>query len=219
MSRDMDVTNRRPLKTRSAAWAGALARMLARVGFTPNGVSVLGVLVSLAGCACLVLAGRTGGGERAGWLVAGAVGIQLRLLCNMLDGLIAVECGLKGKLGDLFNEVPDRIEDTLFLVGAGFATLSAWGPALGAAAALLAVGTAYVRVLGGSLGLVQDFCGPMAKQHRMFFLTVSCLGAAVEALVSERRIILAAGLALIAAGTAVTAVRRLQRIARHLLAR
>ncbi|HRE06399.1 MAG TPA: hypothetical protein PKX00_12370, partial [Opitutaceae bacterium] len=153
----MDVTNRRPLKTRSAAWAGALARILARVGCTPNGVSVLGVFVSLGGCACLVVAGRSDGGERAGWLAAGAVGIQLRLLCNMLDGLIAVECGLKGKLGDLFNEVPDRIEDTLFLVGAGFATLSPWGPALGAAAALLA----------GALSGARD---PLPQAHPWYIL-------------------------------------------------
>lgn len=215
----MDVKNRRPLKTRSAAWAGALARALARAGFTPNGVSVLGVVVALAGGAFLVLAGRGSGPERVGWLVAGAVSVQLRLLCNMIDGLIAVECGLKGKLGDLFNEVPDRLEDTIFLLGAGFASGVSWGPALGGAAALLAVGTAYVRVLGGSLGLVQDFCGPMAKQHRMFFLTLSCLAAAVEAAVSEQRVVLASGLALIVAGTGVTAVRRLLRIGRQLLAR
>ena len=43
---------------------------------------------------------------------------------------------------------------------------------LGWAAAVLAVLTAYVRVLGGSLGLTQHFIGPMAKQHRMFTLTL-----------------------------------------------
>ena len=45
---------------------------------------------------------------------------------------------------------------------------------------LLAVFTAYVRVLGGSLGLTQHFAGPMAKQHRMFTLTLTTLLAAIE---------------------------------------
>jgi hypothetical protein len=37
-------------------------------------------------------------------------------------------------------------------------------PVLGWLAALLACGTAYVRVLGGALGAAQDFCGPQASR-------------------------------------------------------
>ena len=48
-------------------------------------------------------------------------------------------------------------------------------PALGWAAATAAVFTAYVRLLGGSLGQVQRFTGPLAKQHRMALLTGACL--------------------------------------------
>jgi hypothetical protein len=76
-----------------------------------------------------------------------------------------------------------------------------------------------VRLLGGSLGLKQDFCGPFAKQHRMFFLTVTCLGAAVEAGRGGGRQVLFVGLALIAAGTFVTLGRRLVRLARAMQAR
>ncbi|MBP8154826.1 MAG: CDP-alcohol phosphatidyltransferase family protein [Nitrospira sp.] len=211
--------NRRPLKTRSAAWAGGLARTLANLGATPNGVSVTGIFFALAGGAALVFAGRYTESTRALLLLAAAAGIQLRLLCNMIDGLIAVECGLKSKTGDLFNEVPDRLEDSAFLIGAGYASLAIHGATLGWLAALLAGGTAYIRVLGGSLGFAQDFCGPMAKQHRMFFLTVTCLAGAGEALLTERRLALFYGLTFIIAGTAVTFVRRLSRIARALHAR
>ena len=42
------------------------------------------------------------------------------------------------------------------------------GSTLGWAAAVLALLTAYIRALSGSLGLPQRFLGPMAKQHRMF---------------------------------------------------
>lgn len=215
----MDVSNRRPIKTRSAAWAGAFARGLARAGFTPNRVSLIGVGVALLGSSAMIGSAAREGGTAALLLAAGAACVQLRLLCNMLDGLIAVENGLKSKLGDLFNEVPDRVEDVVLLLGAGFASRAACGVTLGWIAALLAVGTAYVRLLGGSLGVKQDFCGPFAKPQRMFFLTVSLLGAAAETLATRTAWVLPCGLALIIAGTAVTLVRRLLRLAHTLNAR
>ncbi len=148
--------------------------------------------------------------------LAAAAAIQLRLLCNLLDGLMAVESGLKTVHGELYNEVPDRLADTLILVAAGYATTSLSGPALGWAAALLALGTAYVRVLAGSLGRPQRFLGPMAKQHRMFALTVACLAAAIEQLVRGTNHTLMVALALIVLGTAATLARRVTALARDM---
>lgn len=146
-------------------------------------------------------------------LVAAAAGVQLRLLCNLLDGMLAVEEGLKTKTGEIYNDLPDRVADVLILVGAGYSIGHLpYGPILGWAAALLAVFTAYVRVLGGSLGLTQRFSGPMAKQHRMFTLTLSTLLAAVEALFALPARAMPAGLAVIAAGSLVTVAGRTQRM-------
>ena len=104
-----------------------------------------------------------------------AVAIQLRLLCNLVDGMLAVEEGFSTKTGDIYNDLPDRISDVLILVGAGYSRGSRMRSTLGWLAAVLAVLTAYVRVLGGSLGVTQHFIGPMAKQHRMFALTIATL--------------------------------------------
>lgn len=208
-----EIRNRRPIATRSARWAQALARGLAGAGFTPNRVSVLGVFIAAAGATALALSARADLPVRPWLLLAGAAAVQLRLLCNMLDGLIAVENNLKSKLGDLYNEVPDRAEDVLLLVGAGWAAPAPWGIVLGGLAALLAVGSAYVRLLGGSLGFDQDFCGPFAKPQRMFFLTVAALATAVETWLAGSRWALLGGLGLIVVGTAVTIVRRLLRLA------
>lgn len=196
--------NRRPLKTRSAGWAQALGATLARMGVSPNAISTIGILFAAGGAACFVMAPGNP------WFYLGAaLGIQLRLLANMLDGLVAVEGGRQSATGPLFNEVPDRIEDALLLVGAGYA---AGLPELGYGAALLAFGTAYIRMTGGSLGFAQDFSGPMAKQHRMFALTV---GAVLAALFPGKPVI-AAVLWAIAAGTALTCILRTLRIARQL---
>jgi phosphatidylglycerophosphate synthase len=212
--------NRRQLATRGRAWAQQFARGLARIGIKPNQISVAGIVVAIAGAFAFCAAHDKTGGKAAGFLVLGAIGIQLRLLCNMLDGLLAIEGGLKSKTGDLYNEVPDRIADIALLIGAGYSFQDyAWGVTFGWTAAMLAVLTAYVRLLGGSLGLEQDFAGPMAKQHRMFTLTVGALAAAVEVVVRGTTSALAVALALIIVLSGVTLLRRLVRIARALEAR
>ena len=204
---------RRELVTRHRTWARALAALLLRTGITPNAISVMSVVVASGAAAALAVAPAFGVGGRAIALLLGAAGIQLRLLCNMLDGMLAVEGGLKSRTGDIYNEVPDRFADVVILVGAGYGLRELpYGPLLGWLAAVLAVLTAYVRVLSGSLGLPQHFLGPMAKQHRMFILTVAAIFAAAESLWQLPARGLAAGLGVIVAGTAVTLWRRVHRL-------
>lgn len=211
--------NRRPLKTRSQAWAGSVAGAMAGAGLSANQVSVLGIFFAVAGALAAGVSPAVSPELRPWLLFAAAATVQLRLLCNMLDGMIAVEHGKKSKVGDLFNEFPDRIEDTVLLLGAGYASGETAGVTLAWLASVLAMGTAYVRALGGSLGFKQDFCGPLAKPQRMFFLTVTYLSAGVEAWAGGTRHALVWGLALISAGTAATVVRRLLRLARNLNSR
>lgn len=196
----MEIANRRPLKSRQAGWAKLAASLLLRSGISADQVSLLGIGFALLGAWAAVAAP----GEPLLYLLAG-LGIQLRLLCNMLDGLVAVEGGRKSVYGPLFNEMPDRIEDSVLLVAFGWAAGQLW---LGLLAALMAAITAYVRALGGSLGFAQDFRGPMAKPHRMAALTLAAVAALVEALTIESRNVLEIALWIIAAGAAVTAVRR-----------
>lgn len=206
-----EAADRRPLKSRSYGWVRRLSAALVRAKITPNGISVFGVL--LANIAFWILAAVNFLWLPAwlGLLLAAAC-VQGRLMCNILDGLVAVEGGLKSKGGDLFNEIPDRIEDSLFLTGAGMACGHG---ALGLVASVLAVFTAYLRAFGASLGQGQDFCGPLAKQQRMFFLTVGLLAAAAGSLFHFTGNILAWMLAFIAAGTAATAARRIVRMYRR----
>lgn len=206
-----EAADRRPLKTRSYGWVRRFAAALVRANITPNGISVFGVALSFVAFAILWSAARGWFPAWIGLLIAAAC-VQGRLLCNMMDGLVAVEGGRKSKGGDLFNEIPDRIEDALFLTGAGIASGQV---ALGLVAALLAVFTAYVRAFGASLGQGQDFSGPLAKPQRMFFLTVGLLAAAAASLCNFTGNILAWTLVFITAGTAVTAARRIVRAYRR----
>ncbi len=46
--------------------------------------------------------------------------IQLRLICNLLDGMVAVEGGMKTACGDIYNDLPDRISDSLIILGIAY---------------------------------------------------------------------------------------------------
>lgn len=211
---------RRPLKSRQAAWAKTLAAWLTRAGVRPNHISLASILFAAAAAAALYFGRDAETSLRMALFFTAAAGIQLRLLCNLLDGMVAVEGGMKTKTGELYNDIPDRIADALIFVAAGYSlTWPAYGPELGWTAALLAVMTAYVRVLGGSVGVTQYFIGPAAKQQRMAILTVACLAAIAETALGWPPRVVAAALAVIIAGEIVTLVRRVARIARDMEAR
>lgn len=198
--------SRRPLRSRDTRWARSLASVLTRWRVTPNAISIAGMVFAALGAAGL-LAAADGAIPWAAGLLLGAAGAQLRLLCNLLDGMVAVEGGLKGKAGELYNEAPDRFSDIVLLAAAGWAAGVPW---LGWMAAAAAVLTAYVRAFGASLGQGQDFCGPLAKPQRMFVLTVGCLGAIAFPP------LLVWALGLIAIGAFLTAARRTARLHRRL---
>jgi phosphatidylglycerophosphate synthase len=200
---DQPIENRRPLASRQTALAHRLSGLLLRTRVTPDQISA-------AGLACAALAGALLLVPSPAALLAAAVLIQLRLLANLLDGLVAVEGGRAGPFGPLWNEMPDRLADVMILVGFGIA---AGTPMLGLAAALAAVLTAYVRLLGGSLGLPQSFIGPMAKQHRMAAVTAGCVAGATELALGRAPLVPAVVLWIVLAGTLVTVARRTLRLA------
>jgi phosphatidylglycerophosphate synthase len=202
--------NRRPLASRSSGWAKASASYLAGTKVTPNQVSTASVVFAAIGASLLM--------ERpdAVSLVGCALAVQARLVCNLLDGMVAVEGGKKSPLGALYNEFPDRIADSLLIVALGYAVDR---PALGWFGALAAALTAYIRVFGGALGLPQDFRGPMAKQQRMATLTLACVAGAVEWMISGTRYALLAGALVIAVGSTATCLTRTLALAARLRAK
>ena len=212
--------NRRPISARDTRWASACARGLARSGATPNAISVTSIVFAGLGGLAFAATGWTEGWVRASLFLGAAVGIQLRLLCNPFDGMVAIEGGLKSKSGEIFNELPDRFADWAVLLGAGHAAgAGLHGPQLGWAAALLAILTAYVRALGSAAGASAHFEGPMAKQHRMATLTAAALGAAVLTAVRSDIPVIQWALGLVVVGSAITVLRRATAIIRELEAR
>lgn len=215
--------DRRPITSRDRKISKVLAHALAIRGVSPNKISTVGMLVGVASGFALAATNLPGWEQTA--FVAAAGLMQLRLLANMLDGMVAVECEKASPLGELYNEVPERVADTAIFVGAGYASGS--HPVLGFTAALLALFIAYIRAEGGVAGAPQQFCGPMAKPQRVFLLTIVCLYCGLVPRTWQPVLegpswlesplgLAGIGLVLLIAGEVWTAIRRLRRIARAL---
>ncbi len=216
--------DRRPLKSRDWSLSERASVRLADWGVSPNSISVFGMLAGLAAGAALaltpfVLRNEGAFATRAVWLTA-AVLIQARLLANLFDGMVAVRTGRASPLGELYNEIPDRVSDAAIFIGAGFAV--GGSPAAGELAALFAVATAYVRAVGKAAAGRNDYCGPMAKPQRMAAMTVVCVVLTLTpsswwtfASATEFGP-MAVALLLVALGSFATCVRRVRRIARTL---
>jgi phosphatidylglycerophosphate synthase len=178
-----------------------VAQWLAEARVRPNHISLASIGAAGAAGACLL----------AGYPLLAAVFIQLRLLCNLLDGMVAIEGGRRSAAGEIYNDLPDRLSDALILLAAGYSlSWPGYAVELGWAASLLAVMTAYVRVLGGACGLPQDFGGPMAKPQRMAVMTAGCILARFD----TRATALALGVVIV--GSVITLALRVHRVVQKL---
>jgi phosphatidylglycerophosphate synthase len=218
--RNGSMKDRRPIRARENRRVRATAAWLVTVGIRPNQVSIFSVVFSGLSGGCLLLATSVEAHRAIALLLAAAAFIPLRGLCNLCDGLMAVEGGLKTKSGAIFNDLPDRVSDPLLLVAAGYSiTWASWARDLGWAAGLLAVMTAYVRVLGGSAGASQQFCGPMDKSPRMVVMMAASVLTAVELALDWTPRAMILGLSVIIVGCIITVVRRTLRIVEELESR
>lgn len=210
-----ESADRRPIAARDLGAMQRLAGWLAARGASPNGISLAGMAAGMAAGLCFAAVAWLPGGAWAWWLLGAAL-VQARLLANLLDGMVAIGRGVASPVGELFNEVPDRVSDTAVLAGLGVA---AGDVALGLGAALAAMATAYVRTTARAAGAPSDFGGPMAKQHRMALATGLALWCAVVPGDWGGAMMVVAVLVVITVGSVFTAWRRLVRAAAALEAK
>ncbi|MDP5220656.1 CDP-alcohol phosphatidyltransferase family protein [Ruegeria sp. 2205SS24-7] len=198
------MPERRPIASRNSKLAARVAKALAERGISPNLISQFSMVFAAFAGMAFWLSGTTDGFWYVVCLVGAAVGCQCRLLCNLFDGMVAVEGGRGAPDGPFWNEAPDRVADALILVGLGLGT---GHPGLGWAAAASAIGTAYVRELGSAQGLAADFRGPMAKPQRMAVATVAAILAIFVPMILGWSVLNLA-LWIIVLGSIVTMLRR-----------
>jgi phosphatidylglycerophosphate synthase len=97
-----EPTDRRPIASRQRKIWQRFAAFLAARRISPNAISILGMVAGLTAGA--LLAGTrfvAGDGAQRGLWLAASICIQLRLLANMLDGMVAIASAKASRLGEL----------------------------------------------------------------------------------------------------------------------
>ncbi|MGJ8724907.1 MAG: CDP-alcohol phosphatidyltransferase family protein [Roseibacillus sp.] len=207
---ELPDTSRRPVSLRASRLIQYAARLLARRGVQPNSISLFSIVCAFI--AALALIAIPFLPQAIFPLSIGAViAIFARGICNLLDGLIAIENNKATRTGAFFNEAPDRLSDALIFIGLGLAwRFDFTGLSAGLLLSLLAFGTAYIRALGKTLTNEDDFRGPLAKPHRIGLLMV---GLPLVALLPNPTLGFSVLLSTLILGTLLTIVTR----SRHLL--
>lgn len=144
-------------------------KALARVGLTPNIVTVAAIVGSiLAGAAVSQSAANST------LLLLLPAWLFLRMALNAIDGMMARELGLSTHLGAVLNELGDAVSDLGLYLPLAFVYEAAVWPVV--AFSIGAVLTEFSGVLGCSLGASRHYEGPMGKSDRA--LVVGALGLA-----------------------------------------
>lgn len=160
---DYQPTSRRPIAEQFRKTAHAAVTFCVRAGIHPDVISYLSVLASAGAAVCFWKSG-----ERPWLLIPGPLLCYVRLWFNMLDGMVALAAGKANWRGEILNDLPDRISDVLVFAGVAH---SGWCAVVsGYWAAIFALLTAYVGMLGQAVGVQREFSGLMSKPWRMVTL-------------------------------------------------
>lgn len=183
------------------AWQRLLrpvADSLVHRGVRADALTALAVPVAALGGACLALSDRA-----SVLLLAVPFLAAARLILNLLDGQVARGGGTARPMGEVWNELCDRLADVLMLGGLAFA--AAVGPMLAGAGIIAALLASYVGVTSRAVGGPRQYGGVMSKPGRMIVVAI----AAPLAFAQGAGWPLTAAAVLIAVGAAITLVQRL----------
>jgi phosphatidylglycerophosphate synthase len=201
-----EPTSRRPIGESFRATARFATELCVRLNIHPDTVSYASVVAAAGAAFCFWKSGHQP------WLLFLAPLLcYLRLWFNMLDGMVALASGKASWRGEILNDLPDRVSDVLIFAGVAH---SGWmNPLIGYWAAIFALLTAYVGMLGQAVGVQREFSGLMSKPWRMVALHIGAWAAlARPSLTIERFTILDVTCLLIVAGCLQTIAVRLKRI-------
>ncbi len=156
------------LKPRFQALLQPVLKRLRNWGFTPNSLTIIAFLLSLAmGCYIFY-------GERQIALFLVPAFLLLRMALNALDGMMARQFNLQSKLGAVLNEMGDLLSDAVLYYPVLY-VLFDMDPIWVGWFIFLSMLNEFAGLLGQALGGERRYDGPMGKSDRALLIGVLCL--------------------------------------------
>jgi archaetidylinositol phosphate synthase len=177
------------------------ASVFFKIGLSPNGVTVLGFLLTLTASA-FYAQGLTTGTMWAGCVVASIFGGYF----DALDGAMARKYARTSRIGGIFDSVFDRLGEVAIFVGLAIGGLVSPLLALWAVSAALMV--SYVRARVSAEGVTLKGVGIAERPERLLIMLIATLATPFN------RTILYWAVLLVAVLSSLTVVERLYRTAK-----
>jgi len=138
--------------------------LAAKLGLTPNGVSVLAIVVAAAAAGAFYL-----GGEQPIFYGVGALLVFLNGGLDLIDGALARRLEMASEAGDLLDHVLDRYADIVILVGlaAGIGRYD-----IGLAAVTGVLMTSYLGTQAQAVGLDRVYGGLLGRADRLVLISI-----------------------------------------------
>jgi CDP-diacylglycerol--glycerol-3-phosphate 3-phosphatidyltransferase len=167
----------------------------------PNLINVAGLVIALLMGAAFFFTEHV---PALYWILP--AGAFLRTACNALDGMVARGLGVSSAIGEVANEVLDRLSDAAIFLSIGFSGHADLGLAGVATAAILI--NSYVGIVGKSAGGNRVYVGIMGKADRM--IIVGVLG--IVTFFYQHELVWPIAVMVVIAGTLVSTFQRLRAI-------
>lgn len=149
-----------------------LVRGLVRLGATPNSITILALLLSVAAGSAIA---RWPGSRLP--LLALPIVLLVRMALNAIDGMMAREHDMATPLGGLLNEGSDVLSDIVLYLP--LALVPAFNDRLVLALVILAGLTEFIGVTAVTIGASRRYDGPMGKSDRAFWISILAIAAAL----------------------------------------
>ncbi len=153
-------------------FAYGAAKPLTRVGMSPNGVTLLGVLVAVA---VPLLAWQGASTLMSGWVWLAVAVTALSGLLDSLDGAVAVITGRTTRGGYVLDSVADRISDAALLSALWVLGAPGW---IVAAAVFIGFLQEYARARAGLVGVSEVGVVSVSERPTRIVIVAVFLGLA-----------------------------------------
>ncbi len=156
------------LKKRFEAVVMTGVRPLAKAGLTPNTITIMGLLISLASAWCYY-------NWRMSPILLPSAGLLILLsgLFDAIDGIVARVSGKVTRFGGFLDSLSDRYSDAVVLAGVTLSGLC--NPIAGFAALIGSLMVSYTRSRAESEGVKMAGVGLAERAERMIILAVVTL--------------------------------------------
>jgi archaetidylinositol phosphate synthase len=159
------------LKKRVQEMLGAEAVIAYKLGFTPNKISIVGFILSLASAAAYAVAPV----RLTLFLVLAVVFMLASGFCDAMDGIVARMFNQASTFGAFFDSVLDRYADVAIYAGIIIGGLCE--PIWGLAALASSVLVSYTRARAVGVGVKMESVGFAERAERMLILGVFTVAA------------------------------------------